>query len=834
MTLPFTQPELIFAILGLLMFLVPMLCARINLPGIVGLILAGVILGPHALNLLDRGELIQTLGRGGLLFIFLIAGLELDIARFLREKNQSLTFGFLTTIIPLVIGLPAAYYIIKLEFAPALLLASMFASHTLLAYPIASRLGLTKNTAVASSVGGSLVSDTGSLLILAVIANSTSAPITAGFWVQLVVSLAILLAIILLVFPRIASWFFRNIASREARDFLLVMALFFSGASLAQAAGIESIIGAFLCGLALNTLIPQQSTLMSRIQFVGNNLLIPIFLIGVGMLVNVPAAISSQLTIVVAVTMCVAVIVAKFAAAWIAGMILKYSKAQRFVMFGMTINQAAGTLAAALVGYDLGLFGDEIINGTVVMILVTCIIGPSITEKYGRQLALAEESAGFSVSDAPQRILLPLANPASAEALMNLALMIRQPLLKEPIYPLSVVTDPKEVEAGVARVEKLLASALIHGATVDVPMFPLTRVDSNAAEGIQRAMLEQRITTLIIGWNGQASLGSKIFGSVLDQLTPQVRQLMIVARCVHPINTANRVVLVIPRLSRHEPTFGDTIRTIKQLANQLSAPLLILTPAVGHQFVERAIKKIKPEVPFAIDAIPHISHLPVWIKDYGKIADDLVVVISAREHQLSWTPALNALPRNLVSSHPQLSFLIVYPPEQQEEGYIFVPRIREETGENQKIDEAAFVVPSRLQLGLGGGAVEDILGGLLEGHLVGEASDLLEIEKALAESAAELRQGVVLLHSHHDRVPRPMFFMATCQQDFFIKQSDLSAHIVFVLVSPKSLPPMKHLRHLSAIAKAIRSEETYKALLEAESSNEAFKLLESLNELAPH
>jgi Kef-type K+ transport system membrane component KefB len=327
----------------------PILLRKLNIPGIIGLIIAGVVIGPYGLNILEKNSAIDLFSTIGLLYIMFIAGLELDMNEFKSNRNKSLLFGFFTFIIPLGIGFPVCFYLLGYDFNASFLTASMFATHTLVAYPIVSKLGVSKNQAVAITVGGTILTDTAVLIILAVIMGNSQGNLNSEFWIRLGVSLAIFSAIMFLIIPRIAKWFFRKLESEKHSHYIFVLSMVFLAAFLAEVAGVEPIIGAFVAGLALNKLIPHSSALMNRIEFIGNSLFIPFFLISVGMLVDISVILSGPTALIVAGTLSVVALFGKWFAALFTQLIFKYSKAQRQLIFGLSSAHAAATLAVIVI-----------------------------------------------------------------------------------------------------------------------------------------------------------------------------------------------------------------------------------------------------------------------------------------------------------------------------------------------------------------------------------------------------------------------------------------------------------------------------------------------------
>ncbi|GAA6768050.1 hypothetical protein AAFH68_40020 [Flavobacterium sp. CGRL1] len=383
--LPLNNPVLIFSLILFIILLSPILLKKINIPGIIGLIISGVIIGPHGLNILAKNSAVDLFSTIGLLYIMFIAGLELDMNEFKANRNKSLLFGFFTFILPLSIGFPVCFYLLKYDFNASFLTASMFATHTLVAYPIVSKLGIAKNQAVAITVGGTILTDTAVLIILAVIMGSAQGSLNQAFWIKLGVSLAIFSAIMFLVIPRIAKWFFKKLESEKHAHYIFVLSVVFFAAFLAEVAGVEPIIGAFVAGLALNPLIPHSSALMNRIEFIGNALFIPFFLISVGMLVDISVILSGPTALIVAGTLSVVAIFGKWIAAFFTQVVFKYTKTERQLIFGLSSAHAAATLAVILVGFKAKILDENILNGTIILILITCIVASFATEKAAKK-----------------------------------------------------------------------------------------------------------------------------------------------------------------------------------------------------------------------------------------------------------------------------------------------------------------------------------------------------------------------------------------------------------------------------------------------------------------
>lgn len=664
-SLPVTDPVLIVAIASAIFLGVPLLFERLRVPGIIGLILAGALVGPNGLGLLARDATIVLLGTVGLLYLMLLVGLELDLHEFARHRRQSVVFGTLSFVVPGVLG-TALGMAMGYSLPSSLLLGSAFSSHTLLAYPIASRLGIVRNGAVTATLGGTILTEVLALLLLAVVANAGDGRMDAAFWARLLVPFAVYVGLVMWGLPRVGRWFFRHVRAEGPTEFVFVMASLFAVSHLSHAAGVEPIIGALLAGLALNRLIPEHGTLMNRVQFVGNALFIPFFLLSVGMLVDV-RALDSPRAWGFALALSGGVLLAKGLAAWTAARVLGWSGDEGWTAFGLSVPHAAGTLAIVLVGYDLELLDQAEVNAVVLMILATCLAGPWAVQRFGRRLALREERRPAEGGRAPRRVLIPLANPATAGALMDLAAIVRGRESEEPLHPLMVVPgEGAATEAAVAEAERMLRHAVLHAAAAEVPVVPLARVDANVAAGIARGAAETRSSVVVVGWDGRTTTASTVFGSVLDRMLEDTRPMVIVARLGHPLNVTGRLVLVLPPMAAHHAGFAEAARTINAVAAGVGASLRVM--AVGREAgrAREEYAAVRPQLPAAWEDVPAWGALLPALRAQLR-PDDLVVLLSARRGTLHWHPRLERLPALLGRLAPE-SFLIVYPPETGEGG----------------------------------------------------------------------------------------------------------------------------------------------------------------------
>ncbi len=568
-TLPLTDPILKFFVILTIILLAPLLLNKISIPPILGLIIAGAVIGPYGINLMERDSSIILSGTAGLLYIMFLAGLEIDLGDFRRNSSKSLLFGMYTFLIPMVLGIVAGLYGLNFSTESSVLLASMFASHTLIAYPIISKYGITKNRAVTVAVGGTIITDTLSLLVLAIIVGMATGEVDPHFWAQLGVSILLFGCIVIFLFPVITRWFFKRV-KESVSQYIFVLALVFLGAVLAELAGIEGIIGAFLTGLSLNKLIPSTSSLMNRIEFVGNAIFIPFFLISVGMLVDYRAFFRDFETIKVAAVMTGVAILAKYLAALFTQKSFKYSADERRVIFGLSNAQAAATLAAVTVGYNviigetaagepIRLLNDSVLNGTIVMILVTCTIASFAAQRGARNISLSE-----SISDNKkegrfrENILIPLKDSENTDELINLSVLIKRKDNRTGVYALNVINNQESDPSADGKSHKILEKAQQTAASADIQLNTLLRYDVNVPNAIMSVIKENKVTDLVLGLHEKKEFSESFLGHTTERILGSSNVTTYIYRPVQPVATVKRNLVVIPENAEEEriPVMG--------------------------------------------------------------------------------------------------------------------------------------------------------------------------------------------------------------------------------------------------------------------------------------
>jgi len=657
--LPFKEPVIVFTLLITIILVAPIVFRKFRVPGIIGLIVSGMIIGPHSLNLVEFGESIKLLSTAGLLYLMFLAGLELNARDLLRNGNKSLVFGALTFFIPLTFGFIVAHFILSYNLLASLLIASMFSTHTLISYPIASRLGITRSEAVTVSIGGTIITDTAVLLLLAFISAASEGSISAVFWIRMTLSIAAFSFLILWGVPKLSIWFFKNLEGESGSHYIFVLAMLFISGLLSRAAGIEPIIGAFLAGLAMSNVIPPTSALMNRISFIGNNFFIPIFLISVGLMVDFTVLFTGFGALVFAVALVIVAISSKFAAAWLTQIIYKYSATERQVIFGLSVSHAAAIIAVVIVGYNLKLIGLDVLNGAIMIILVSCFVGSFVTEKYGRKLAIIETDKIPAKIGSPEQILVSVSNPATIEGLIDFALLIREKDAKQPMYMLSVVPDNEDAEDQIVKNNKMFQSAISHAAAADSALTLVSRVDLNVANGISRAVKELTVNKIVLGWNGKSTTTNFFFGSIIENLIGNTEQMVMVVKILNTLNTLKRIIVVIPENAECEAGFDTWVGTLKILSSRTSSSILF----VGFEKSLSAIQvllDLKSE-PGNFEFQATKSTHPI-IEQAQIVNDlDLLIVIAARRRTLSFSHYLDHMPRDLARYFEKNNFIIIYP-----------------------------------------------------------------------------------------------------------------------------------------------------------------------------
>ncbi len=666
-TLPLTNPVIIFSLVLFIILFAPILFNKIKVPHIIGLILAGIVIGPYGANLLLRDSSIVLFGTVGLLYIMFTAGLEIDLEEFRKNRLKSFVFGLYTFLVPMVLGTISAYYILNFSLPSSLLVAGMFASHTLLAYPITSRYGIARIRSVTLTIGGTIVTDILALLVLAGVTGVTKGEISVMFWVKLAIATLIFGLIIFLVFPMIARWFFKTFEEAVAQ-YIFVLAMVFLGAFLAQLAGLEPIIGAFLAGLALNRFIPHSSALMNRIEFVGNAFFIPFFLIGVGMLVDISVLFKGFGALKVALVMTILAVISKYIAAWTTQKTFRLSNHERQMIFGLSTARVGATLAVVLVGYNIitgetatgepiRLLNEDVLNGTILMILVTCTISSFVVEKVSQQLALKEENVS-DAGHANEKVLIALAYPETVTELIDFGLMLKPKKSGIPVYALNIVSDEYDNSKTMSMAKKMMDKAVNHALATGQSIIPITRFDVSISNGIIYTLKEQNITDLLIGIHHEANQRN-FLGPTAERILKHISETVFIYKSVQPFNTLNRIIVVVTLNAELEPGFSHWFAKLCTITKEAGIGIEFYASGPTIKELQDQQVDLKAEIKMAFHEFSNWDDFLIFSREVRK--NDLLAIVSSRKGHVSYQPQLEKLPYYLSNYFVSNSFIMLYP-----------------------------------------------------------------------------------------------------------------------------------------------------------------------------
>ena len=666
--LPLTDPVLKFLLILVIILSAPLLLNKLKIPHLLGLIIAGAIIGPNGLNLVLRDSSIILSGTAGLLYIMFLAGLEIDMGDFKKNSGRSFVFGMYTFLIPMALGIVAGLYVLHFSMETSILLASMFASHTLIAYPIISKLGITKDKSVTITVGGTMITDMMALLVLTVIVGMATGVIGEHFWTRLSISIVIFVLFVVIAFPIAGRWFFKHVQD-SISQYIFVLVMVFLGAYLAELAGIESIIGSFLAGLSLNRLIPRSSPLMHRVEFIGNSIFIPFFLIGVGMLIDYRAFFTSFDTIKVGIVMIIVATIAKYAAAWLTQKTFRMSVDQRRIIFGLSNAQAAATLAAVMVGYNvilgqtpegepIRLLNESVLNGTILMILVTCTMASFSAQRGAHNLAATASSETDETGDHKERILIPLSNEDTAEELVNLSLATKSKKNTHHLYALNILDNKVSGDdQQLKKSRRLLENAALTAAATDTHLQELQRYDLNVTNAILSVILEHRITDLVLGLHKEKGIPSSFLGRITEGILDYSDVTTLIYKPAQPLSTMKRHLVVIPVQAEKEAGFPQWVARVWNVIQNTGAKAIFYGSSDTLGRLKTLLGKRGGEMEFT--EFSDWEDFLIVFRDVHK--DDNLWIVMSRHNGISFNPSMNRIPGYLNKYFQQNSFILVYP-----------------------------------------------------------------------------------------------------------------------------------------------------------------------------
>ncbi len=663
---PITDPTLIFLVVLLVILAAPIVMGKLRIPHIIGMVLAGVTLGKYGFDILERDKSFEILGKVGLYYIMFLASLEMDMEGLKKNMKRIGIFGFLTFIIPFTMMYLVGISILHYTPATSLLLSCIMASNTLIAYPIVVRYGLQRKPSVTLSVGGSMLSLLLSLVVLAALEAAHNNTASTWFWLLFIAKFILYCAIVIMIIPRLSRWFLRRY-SDAVMQYIFVMSMMFMSAALSEAVGIDGIFGAFMAGLILNRYIPHVSALMNRIEFIGNALFIPYFLIGVGMLINVRLLFDGGYIIWIVLCFVFFGTFGKAVAAYIACIGFRLPLSSGHMTFGLTCAHAAGAIAMVMVGMEteiapgVSMVNDDILNGVVMMILFTCIISTIVTERSAQRIVVRDKDIlpdnGGRNDD--EKILIPVKYPEYANNLINLAILMRNTRLNRGLVGLNVVYDDQHMRINQEKGQRLLESVTQYAAGSDVRMQTQVRIAANIANGIKHAFKEFRASEIIIGMHTHKEVSPKFWGEFHQSLFNGLSRQIIMARIMQPLNTIRKIQVCVPSRAQFEAGFYRWLERLSRLAENLECRIDFHGRKDTLELISEFAHNRHPNMRAEYIIMEHWNELPQLARTIS--ADHMFVVVTARQGTISYKNAMERLPDELTRYFSGTSMMIVFP-----------------------------------------------------------------------------------------------------------------------------------------------------------------------------
>ncbi|MCC8118969.1 MAG: cation:proton antiporter [Bacteroidales bacterium] len=657
-----TQPVTIFLIVLGIILCAPLLLNKLKIPHIIGMIVAGVLVGPYGFNIIAKDSTFDLFGQVGLLYLMFLAGLEIDMYHLKLNLKRGLVFGLLTLAIPLVMGVASSVWILHLNWLTALMLGAMYASHTLIAYPVATRLGISKSPAVLISIVGTIIAVVGALLVLAAtVSVRREGALNSMALLRLLVMMILYGIGVLYFYPRLTRIFFKHV-NDKVTQYVYILTMVFLAAWIAQVIGLEGVLGAFFAGLVLNRYVPAGSSLMSSIEFVGNALFIPFFLISVGMMINARVILEHG-TLAVTAIMLVVALVSKWLPAWIAQKANGLSAASRTVMFGLTTAHTAVALAVATLGFNLGMLDEQVLNSTILVILVTCAIAPIVTSGAAAKLKVemldSEDGTGDNLIKRTRHnnTLISVGSPLLAPPLIELAVLMRNDRGRHNFYAIHVRNENGNTARAVSR--NALEEAAKAGAAADTKIETLDRFDVNVVTGLVNAINERDITEVIVGMHRRNAIIDSFFGNNISQLLKATNKMVIITRCFIPLNTLTRIMVWVPPKAQYETGFGRWVRNLARLTHQVGCRIIFCCTSECQPLIRGVIYQGNYGIRCEFETVEQWDDFIILSNKV--LIDDLLVVVAARVNSVSYTGDMIEMPQFLQRYFAQNNLLVLYP-----------------------------------------------------------------------------------------------------------------------------------------------------------------------------
>lgn len=656
MSFPLQEPVLIITVIILVILLSPLLLERIRIPGIAGLLIFGMLIGPNGLNIIPESLELTLFSTTGLLYLMFLAGLEIDLIDFIENKGKSIVMGLLSFSLPMILGFLTGLYILQIGVIPSLLIGAMLSSHTLISYPIASKQGIITTTIVTILIGGTIIADVLALISLQVISDYTNGFFNTSGIIQMLLNFTIFGIVVFLIIPQIAKLFFKHFDGDLIIQYLFILGLLFVSATSAELLHIEPIIGAFFCGLVLNRYIIHDSPLYKRIEFIGNSLFIPVFLISVGLLVNPGFYYSNPMSIIPLSILLVVAFSSKWFSALFMKLFYKLNNDDSNLIFSMTTARAASAIAIVLVGYKLELVSDIMINHTIVIILITSVVSSYFTGVYARKKAIAQ------IESEPQKntevIIVPVSNPANMPALLRFASLVKDQKQTKTIYGLSVMANVPTVQQQIER-NKMIFKKVVETIQSDNSFKLITRIDSTITNGIAKASKELSASMLIFGWHQPSAPLEALFGNIMSHVLNRTNKMIWVVKTPGTkFNIGNRIHFFMPDSCQYETGFDSMIKKVSMLSKTLKAKVIIHASNTVTEFIDPILKT---ELKGYFDNSKTLDVLNDDIDKYSFEATDMLLICSSRKNGISYSRQYFRFTTKLFGDLPGINTVMVYP-----------------------------------------------------------------------------------------------------------------------------------------------------------------------------
>jgi Kef-type K+ transport system membrane component KefB len=654
---PFNEPVIIITLILIILLIGPVFFERIRIPSIVGLLISGAIIGPHGFNLVSPDLEFNLLGTMGLLYLMFLAGLEIDLIDFIENKLKSIFIGIATFALPFIIGYFTSRYLLDYEEITSWLIAAMLSSHTLISYPLLGRLGIVNKPIVTIIVGATIIADILALVAMELITNFAGGGFNLDSLLLLGLNFLLLFLVVFIVFPRLAKFFLNKYEGDLGVQYIFILVILFSSALVAYLLNIEPIIGAFFSGLVLNRLVISSSPLYKRIEFIGNNLFIPFFLISIGILANFKVYFNEPYQVILLMVLIIAAFAGKYVAALISRLFVKTTKTETNLIFGLSVSRAASAIAIILIGFNMGIVPETVLNNTVILILVTSIGSSYMTQKAGKKLLIDEESINED-SKIKQKILVPVANPSTMENLLEFASLIKKEDISIPIYPLSVFTNRIEVRNEIDKNQQKL-SEVIHSLHSDISFETTSRIDNNITNGIVRAAEELVATTIVMGWHKSKTPFHILFGNVMKNLLDKTERMVIVLKTPSSFRQVRKIHLLCPENAQYEKGFHLWLDTLTFLTRKLKLKVNVdcssslTVEAINHYTTQAGTLKY-----FELKQHEIRQHINENIRDSSA---ELLVFIHSRKKTISYNKSFEHIMNSALGRFSENNIVIIYP-----------------------------------------------------------------------------------------------------------------------------------------------------------------------------